>query len=172
MEFCSQGLLRLWPRTVAPPPGPAVQNGTLPELWRDFLQSLWPKEIKPGAPGLEGSEGPRNDGPPLLLHGTPFQMSVWSVLLTIPRGELRSYGEVATAIGNPRAQRAVGAACGANPLPLVVPCHRVIASHGQIGGFTWGSAWKIRLLAAEGVHPDATGIYRTKNFRTTAWFQK
>jgi O-6-methylguanine DNA methyltransferase len=87
---------------------------------------------------------------PLDLRGTPFQRAVYEELLRIPYGEKRSYADVARAIGKPRAVRAVGAANGANPIPLVVPCHRVIASDGHLGGFGGGLPLKRRLLAMEG----------------------
>jgi len=86
-----------------------------------------------------------------LSTGTTFQQSVWRALRTIPRGETRSYGWVAQQIGKPRSSRAVGAACGANPIPVVVPCHRVIAGDGAIGGFGGGLPMKRRLLQIEGV---------------------
>jgi O-6-methylguanine DNA methyltransferase len=85
-----------------------------------------------------------------LTEGTPFQREVWRALLEIPRGETRSYGWVAERIGRPRASRAVGQAVGANPLSIVVPCHRVIASDGSLGGFGGGLALKERLLRIEG----------------------
>ena len=84
------------------------------------------------------------------LHGTPFQMEVWKEMLRIPAGHTRSYAEVARNIGRPKAFRAVAQACGANPVPVVVPCHRVVASNG-LGGYTGGIDRKIVLLAAEGV---------------------
>lgn len=83
------------------------------------------------------------------LRGTPFQQRVWQTLLEIPYGETRSYGEVAAAIGQPGAPRAVGLANGANPLPLVIPCHRVVAAGGRIGGYGGGVRLKQRLLAME-----------------------
>ncbi|MGO9244764.1 MAG: methylated-DNA--[protein]-cysteine S-methyltransferase [Verrucomicrobiia bacterium] len=86
-----------------------------------------------------------------LSTGTTFQQSVWRALRTIPRGETRSYGWVAQQIGKPRSSRAVGVACGANPIPVVVPCHRVIAGDGSIGGFGGGLPMKQRLLQIEGV---------------------
>jgi methylated-DNA-[protein]-cysteine S-methyltransferase len=86
-----------------------------------------------------------------LSAGTTFQQAVWRALKTIPRGETRSYGWVAQKIGKPKASRAVGAACGANPVPVIVPCHRVIASDGSIGGFGGGLSTKRRLLQIEGV---------------------
>jgi O-6-methylguanine DNA methyltransferase len=78
-------------------------------------------------------------------------MSVWKEMLKIPAGSTRSYAEVARRIGRPRAFRAVAQACGANPLPIVVPCHRVVASGGRLGGYTGGIEKKLALLASEGV---------------------
>ncbi len=90
--------------------------------------------------------------PPLdLSSGTEFQQSVWRALRKIRPGQTQSYGEVAQAIGQPRAVRAVGGACGANPIPVLVPCHRVLAAGRKIGGFGGGLDWKRKLLAREGV---------------------
>ena len=89
--------------------------------------------------------------PPLdLTQGTAFQQSVWRELQAIGAGQTRSYGEVAAALGRPKATRAVGGACGANPVPLLIPCHRVLAAGGGLGGFSGGLEWKRRLLQAEG----------------------
>lgn len=87
---------------------------------------------------------------PYRWAGTPFQDRVWKTLEAIPFGGLLSYGEVAEKVGRPGGARAVGGAVGSNPLPLVVPCHRVIASNAKLGGFGPGSAWKRRLLKLEG----------------------
>jgi methylated-DNA-[protein]-cysteine S-methyltransferase len=90
--------------------------------------------------------------PPLdLSRGTKFQQAVWKALLGIPAGQTRSYSEVARAIGVTTATRAVGAACGANPIPVLVPCHRVLAAGGKLGGFSAGWKWKRLLLRREGV---------------------
>lgn len=90
--------------------------------------------------------------PPLdLSSGTRFQQIVWRALRRIVPGRTRSYGEVARAIGRARAVRAVGGACGANPIPVFIPCHRVIAADGGLGGFSNGWDWKRKLLAREGV---------------------
>lgn len=86
---------------------------------------------------------------PLELRGTPFQVSVWDRLLEIPFGVTRSYGEIAELIGHPNACRAVGNANGRNKLPVFVPCHRVLAAGGKLGGFTGGIGLKQRLLAHE-----------------------
>ena len=91
--------------------------------------------------------------PPLdLSSGTEFQQQVWTALLGIRCGQTLSYGQVAAAIGKPKALRAVGGACGANPVPVFVPCHRVLAANRAIGGFSSGLDWKRRLLAREGAH--------------------
>jgi len=85
------------------------------------------------------------------LRGTDFQMKVWSELLRIPAGKTRSYADIATRIGKPNAYRAVANACGANPVAIAVPCHRVVASGGKIGGYGGGLDRKRKLLANEGV---------------------
>ena len=85
----------------------------------------------------------------LAPSGTEFQRAVWAALLAIPYGETRSYLDVARAIGSPDAVRAVGTANGSNPVPLVVPCHRVIRSGGKLGGYGGGLDLKRRLLAME-----------------------
>ena len=86
---------------------------------------------------------------PLAPRGTPFQLAVWQALQAIPYGETRSYAALARAIGRPAAVRAVGAANGQNPLPLVIPCHRVIGSNGALVGFGGGLATKRWLLDLE-----------------------
>jgi len=86
---------------------------------------------------------------PLLMEGTEFQKRVWKALQTIPYGETMSYGEVAKKIGEPKAVRAVGAANGQNPIPIIVPCHRVIGSDGSLTGFGGGIENKKKLLELE-----------------------
>ncbi len=86
---------------------------------------------------------------PLVLKGTPFQVRVWRALQEIPYGETRSYGQQARLIGSPDAVRAVGAANGQNPIPIVVPCHRVIGSNGKLTGFGGGLPLKRWLLDLE-----------------------
>lgn len=91
--------------------------------------------------------------PPLDLSiGTDFQKEVWGVMQKIATGRTMSYGEIATALRKPGAARAVGAACGANPIPVLVPCHRVLAANSKLGGFSGGLNWKRKLLAREGIH--------------------
>jgi methylated-DNA-[protein]-cysteine S-methyltransferase len=86
---------------------------------------------------------------PLDLHGSPFQLSVWHEMLRIPYGETRTYGELAKAIGRPASYRAVGAASGANPVAIIVPCHRLIGSDGSLTGYGGGLPTKEWLLALE-----------------------
>ncbi|MGH9515936.1 MAG: methylated-DNA--[protein]-cysteine S-methyltransferase [Terriglobales bacterium] len=85
----------------------------------------------------------------LAPEGTPFQQKVWSELCNIPYGETISYGELARRIGNPNASRAVGLANGSNPIPIVIPCHRVIGSNGKLTGYGGGLPIKEKLLALE-----------------------
>jgi methylated-DNA-[protein]-cysteine S-methyltransferase len=80
---------------------------------------------------------------------TEFQQRVWEALCSIPVGATATYGSIARELGSPGAARAVGAACGANPIPVIVPCHRVLAGGGRLGGFSGGLPWKRRLLAIE-----------------------
>ncbi len=86
---------------------------------------------------------------PLCLEGTPFQLRVWENLRTIPYGETISYGQLARRIGKPEAVRAVGTANGSNPIPIIVPCHRVIGSDGSLTGYGGGLPVKEKLLALE-----------------------
>lgn len=85
----------------------------------------------------------------LAPHGTPFQQLVWRGLTEIPYGTVCGYGDLARSIGKPGAARAVGQANGANPIPIIIPCHRVIAADGSIGGYSSGLPIKRRLLALE-----------------------
>ena len=84
-----------------------------------------------------------------LTSASDFQKKVWQAARLIPYGETRSYLWVATQAGNPMASRAAGGALGRNPLPIIIPCHRVIAGNGGVGGFTGGIEMKMRLLALE-----------------------
>lgn len=119
-------------RYPAAGPGPAA---------RDLAEEV-ARRIATG----RGFEGVRYE-----VSGTPFQEAVWRELARIPRGEAVTYGELARRVGRPGAGRAVGAACGANPVALIVPCHRVVGSGGGLGGYRWGTARKARILRDEGV---------------------
>lgn len=101
-------------------------------------------------------------GPVDLTRAGPFEREVLAVLRRIPAGEVRTYGEVARAVGQPGAARAVGTACARNPVPLLIPCHRVVRSDGGLGGYslTGGVGLKRRLLDAEGALPHGAGRAR------------
>lgn len=90
---------------------------------------------------------------PVALEGTPFQQRIWAELLQIPYGQLSSYGLLAAGAGNPAASRAVGGAVGANPVPIIVPCHRILASDGRITGYSGGQGIPTKriLLELEGI---------------------
>lgn len=93
------------------------------------------------------------DGPFFFSEGTPFQQNVWQTLLKIPYGSVRSYQWVGDRLGLKRAGRAIGNACGKNPIPVIIPCHRVVRQNGTLGGYTGGIEIKKKLLALEGVTP-------------------
>jgi O-6-methylguanine DNA methyltransferase len=118
------------------------------------LEEAWAPHRAAVAQILEYLEGKRTAFDlPLDLRGTPFQLEVWQALLRIPYGETCSYADLAREIGRPSAMRAVGAANGANPVALVVPCHRVIAADRKLGGYAGGLELKARLLAMERSRP-------------------
>lgn len=90
----------------------------------------------------------------LHLKGTDFQLKVWETLLKIPMGQLSTYGNIAEQIGNPNASRAVGTAIGSNPVAFLIPCHRVIQSSGNIGGYMWGNTRKTAIIGWESAKTD------------------
>jgi AraC family transcriptional regulator of adaptative response/methylated-DNA-[protein]-cysteine methyltransferase len=110
----------------------------------DALAGPWARAL---AKYLEGSAP--MPALPLDIRGTRFQFSVWEQLRAIPRGETLSYSEIARRIGRPRAIRAVGTANGANPVSILIPCHRALRASGHLGGYRWGLERKRRLLELE-----------------------
>jgi O-6-methylguanine DNA methyltransferase len=150
-----KGLLKLvlpqssWPKAVSPLQGFALkrhdrtlkeaeagQFGDLPERIRDYLDG----EMVVFRDTLD------------LSWASAFQRRVWEVDCFIPYGETRTYSWVASRVGLPKAPRAVGQALAKNPLPIIIPCHRVICSNGDLGGFSGGRDWKQRLLQIEAAH--------------------
>ena len=128
-----------------------------PEAPLAALAQHWPEAELREAPSrtqevihtmFDGSKTPDR---PLSLHvsGTNFQISVWRALLEIPPAKVVSYAQVASAVGNPKAARAVGLAVGANPVALMIPCHRVIQQNGKLGGYHWGETRKQAIHAWE-----------------------
>ena len=110
----------------------------------------WHRATAAGLKSFLAGRKPKNL-PPLDLAGTEFQQRVWNALRKISTGRTKSYSEIAQAVGKPKAVRAVGGACGANPVPIFVPCHRVLAANKKLGGFSGGLDWKRALLAREGM---------------------
>lgn len=147
-HFSAEGLAQLdFP--VKSPGGEAKATSELPARFR-----AWAEQTQT-ALQVALTDSPRRAAklmlPPLdLSRGTKFRLRVWAELRRIPRGETRSYGEIGDELGKRRAARAVGGACGANPIPVLIPCHRVLAANGGLGGFSGGLEWKRRLLAVEG----------------------
>lgn len=92
----------------------------------------------------------------LHLNGTPFQLKVWETLLKIPMGNLSTYGSIAQKINQPKASRAVGTAIGNNPVAFLIPCHRVIQSSGQLGGYMWGPTRKSAIIGWEAAQTDTS----------------
>ena len=107
---------------------------------------------------------------PIDWQGTPFQQEVWQAIRSIPRGTVLTYAALAARVGRPAAVRAVAAACAANRWALLVPCHRVVASHGGLAGFRWGIERKQALLALEGVplSEDPAGRWRVSRLAPAA----
>lgn len=159
--------------TVESPIGPILLEADAEAVTRIWLPGTGPGALAGplGVPGPEPLGGPaataaaelgeyfagrrRGFSVPFRLGGTPFQRAVWTALGSIPFGETVSYRELAEIVGRPSAFRAVGQANGANPIPIVLPCHRVIAADGGIGGYGGGVAMKRALLALEGVELPA-----------------
>jgi AraC family transcriptional regulator of adaptative response/methylated-DNA-[protein]-cysteine methyltransferase len=109
--------------------------------------------LRPWALAAFGSEGALDEAP-LYLIGAPFQIKVWEALLSIPSGHVTTYSEIAEAIGNPRAVRAVGTAVGRNPISWLIPCHRALRKSGGLGGYHWGLPVKRAMLAYESARLD------------------
>jgi methylated-DNA-[protein]-cysteine S-methyltransferase len=124
-----------------------VEN--LPEISEQVMQ--WHQLTTTAIEAILAGRSPDKLPPLDLSRGTKFQQSVWAALRRIKFGQTQSYGAIAAAIRNPKAVRAVGGACGANPIPLLVPCHRVLAANKKLGGFSGGLAWKRRLLTIENI---------------------
>jgi AraC family transcriptional regulator, regulatory protein of adaptative response / methylated-DNA-[protein]-cysteine methyltransferase len=127
------------------------------------MAARWPRatfapDTQMLAPWVQMAFGTRpgqNADTPLFLIGAPFQIKVWEALLRIPSGHVTTYGEIAGAIGHPRAVRAVGTAVGRNPISWLIPCHRALRKSGALGGYHWGLPVKRAMLAWEGARADA-----------------
>ena len=140
-QFTERGLARLqFPKAKAEPIADSIEP---PNNWLRRTTGALKTMLAGRAP---------NDLPPLDLSiGTKFQQQTWRALLRIPAGRTRGYGELARAVRRPKAARAIGGACGANPIPVLIPCHRVIGASGSLTGFSGGMHWKVKLLEIERV---------------------
>lgn len=152
------------------------EAGPLWLIWgaRGLRSIRWEGPSEDAAAGLARTDVPAEYGDPLRayfageavdpaslpveLEGTPFQRRVWTALRGIPRGQVRTYGSIAQSIGSPRAMRAVGMANHRNPLPIVVPCHRVVEAGSQLGGYSGGLDRKRLLLTLEGVKVEGDRV--------------
>ena len=146
-EFSSRGLKRLeFPGKKA-----ARKSGAPSQAPLDPRQQRWLQLTESALRDVIAGRKPRAL-PPMDWEGrTEFQQNVWRALLRITPGETMTYAAIGKVLGKPLAARAIGGACGANPIPVLVPCHRVLAANGRLGGFSGGLDWKRRLLAIEGV---------------------
>jgi O-6-methylguanine DNA methyltransferase len=151
-RFSARGLVALtFPGTPGPRAGRVAPPAAVRRWQRQTARAL--------AAVLAGR--PPGTLPPLdPARGTTFQRRVWEELRRLRPGQTRTYGDLAARVGRPGAARAVGQACGANPVPVLIPCHRVLAAGGRLGGFSGGTGWKARLLAREGVRTRWRGGLR------------
>ncbi|MBC8324602.1 MAG: methylated-DNA--[protein]-cysteine S-methyltransferase [Verrucomicrobia subdivision 3 bacterium] len=140
-QFTKRGLARLqFPKAAIDPIDASIDPPT-----------NWLRQTTAALKTMLAGKTPKMLPPFDLSSGTPFQQQTWRALLRIPAGCTRGYGELACAVRRPKAARAIGGACGANPIPVLIPCHRVIGANGSLTGFSGGMGWKIKLLKIERV---------------------
>ena len=140
-QFTERGLARLqFPKAKAEPIAESIEP-----------PKNWLRQTTAALKTMLGGKTPKALPPLDLSAGTAFQQQTWRALLRIPAGRTRGYGELARAVRRPKAARAIGGACGANPIPVLIPCHRVIGASGSLTGFSGGMHWKVKLLEIERV---------------------
>lgn len=140
--------------------GFAAETGA--EATMEDLVSRWPKAefvedvmmLRPWVLTAFGAGDGALSTAPIFLIGAPFQIKVWEALLSIPSGQVTTYSEIAQAVGNPRAARAVGTAVGRNPVSWLIPCHRALRKSGGLGGYHWGLPMKRAMLAYESARAE------------------
>ena len=141
VQYTKQGLVRLqFPQIKGDPASNTIKPS-----------KHWINQTKSALNAILNGKIPRTFPPLDISSGTDFQRAVWALLQSIPTGQVEAYGELAYRLNNPKAARAVGGACGANPIPVLIPCHRVVGANGSLTGFSAGINWKIRLLRIESV---------------------
>lgn len=134
------------------------EEATMEDLvsrWPDASFVEDPMMLRPWVLNAFGAQEQITEKVPLYMIGAPFQLKVWEALLTIPSGHVTTYSEIAEAIGNPRAIRAVGTAVGRNPVSYLIPCHRALRKSGGLGGYHWGLPVKRAILAWESARVEA-----------------
>jgi len=147
-HFSESGLAGLdFPTTEILPRTVASELSAQSSVWLRLTE----RALKQALEGKTPDELPPLD----LSAGTEFQRRVWDALRKVPSGQTKSYAQVAQSIERPKAVRAVGQACGANPIPVLIPCHRVLAAGGKLGGFSSSLDWKRKLLTREGAIPTS-----------------
>ena len=140
-QFTKRGLARLqFPKAKPEPIADTIEPS-----------KNWLSQTTGALKTMLSGRAPKNLPPLDLSAGTTFQQQTWRSLLRIPTGRTCGYGELARAIHRPKAARAIGRACGANPIPVLIPCHRVIGTNGSLIGFSGGMDWKVKLLEIERV---------------------
>jgi len=140
-QFTTRGLARLqFPKAAADPIAQSIEP-----------PKNWLRQTTAALKTMLAGKAPKSLPPLDLAAGTAFQQQTWRALLRIPAGYTQGYGELARAVRRPKAARAIGGACGANPIPVLIPCHRVIGANGSLTGFSGGMDWKIKLLKIERV---------------------
>lgn len=132
--------------------GPEPTMADMTSRWPQATYIEDPASLRPWAMAALGMTGETQ----LHMLGAPFQLKVWEALLSIPSGHVTTYSEIAQAVGNPRAVRAVGTAVGRNPVSWLIPCHRALRKSGALGGYHWGLPVKRAMLAWEAARVDAT----------------
>jgi len=130
--------------------------GAMADLASRWPHALFEENADALRPWVQAAFGETetSDKTPIFMIGAPFQIKVWEALMRIPSGHVTTYSEIATAIGHPRAVRAVGTAVGRNPVSWLIPCHRAVRKSGALGGYHWGLPVKRALLAWEGARAD------------------
>lgn len=135
---------------------PETRSDALGELQANWQEATLIEDREAGKDAIKAIFGPAHDQSQapvkVLLRGTNFQVKVWEALLRIPEGSAVTYGALAEAIGRPKAHRAVGTAVGHNPVAYLIPCHRVLRTNGDIGGYHWGTTRKRAILAREAAY--------------------
>ena len=133
-----------------------IERDGVKQLRKEWPQANLREDVAATGPLVERifTDAKSNSPLPLLLKGTNFQIKVWEALLRVPAGSVTTYARLAQAAGEPRAARAVGSAVARNPIAYLIPCHRVLRSAGDIGGYRWGTARKLALLAREAAQTE------------------